>query len=112
MKDDCPAVHGLGVVVGEHHALARDAIDVGRLVADDPERVRAEVSLADIVAKDDEDVRPLGAGLRLGRGTAACVPSISTATTATPSASALTEFRTRIADLLTIACDAPTAPDA
>jgi hypothetical protein len=46
----------LGVVVGEHHAFARDAIDVRRLVAHQTERIGADVGLADIVAEDDQDI--------------------------------------------------------
>ena len=48
----------LGVVVGEHHAFAGDAVDVRRAVAHQAERIGADVGLADIVAEDDEDVRP------------------------------------------------------
>ena len=54
----------LGVVVSEHHAFFGDAIDVRRLVADQPVRVGADVGLADIVTEDDQDVRPRGRSLR------------------------------------------------
>jgi len=46
----------LGVVVREHHALACEAVDVGRLVAHHTMRVRADVRLTDVVAPDDDDV--------------------------------------------------------
>ena len=50
----------LGVVVGEHHAFAGDAVDVRRAVAHQAERIGADVGLADVVAEDDEDVRACG----------------------------------------------------
>ena len=57
----------LRVVVGEGHAFVEDAVDVGRAVAHHAAGVVADVRLADIVAEDDDDVRPpRGAGRRLG----------------------------------------------
>ena len=47
----------LAVVVGEADALARESVDVGRLVAHHPLVVRADVPVADVVAPQDEDVR-------------------------------------------------------
>jgi hypothetical protein len=46
----------LGVVVGEHHALAADAIDVRRPVTHHAKRIGADNGLADVVAHDNEDV--------------------------------------------------------
>jgi hypothetical protein len=46
----------LRVIVGEHHALMGDAVDVRRLVADQPKRIGADVRLPDVVAEDDEDI--------------------------------------------------------
>jgi hypothetical protein len=48
----------LRVVVGEHHAFFRDAVDTGRLVAHQAMRIGADVRLPDIIAKNDKDVRP------------------------------------------------------
>ena len=48
----------LGVIVGEHHAFAGDAVDVRRAIAHHAERIGADVGLSDVVAHDDEDVRP------------------------------------------------------
>jgi hypothetical protein len=56
----------LGVVVGKDRALFGDAVDVGRAVAHHTAVVRADVPVADIVAKDDEDVRLLALGLKGG----------------------------------------------
>jgi hypothetical protein len=50
----------LGVVVGEHHTLLGDAIDVRRLVSHYTERVGADIRLPDVVAEDNEDVWFLG----------------------------------------------------
>ena len=47
----------LGIVVGEHHAFLRDAVDVGRLVAHQAVRIGADVGLPDVVTPDDDDVR-------------------------------------------------------
>ena len=41
-------------VVGEDHALLRNAIDVRRLVTHQAHRVGADDGLADIVAPDDQ----------------------------------------------------------
>src|SRR6185436_1228779 len=49
----------LGIIVGKHHAFTRDAVDVGRAVAHQPERVGADVGLPDVVTEYDKDVRPL-----------------------------------------------------
>jgi len=57
----------VGVVVGEHHAFAGDAVDVGRPIAHQPEGIGADVGLADVVAEYDEDVRP-AAGWACDRG--------------------------------------------
>src|SRR5262249_46469795 len=46
----------LAVRVGEAHALAGDAIDVGRAVAHQAVAVTAQVGNADVVAPDDENV--------------------------------------------------------
>src|SRR6266403_365716 len=56
----------LRVEVGEDRALSDDAVDVWRAVAHHAAVVRAYVPVADVVAKDDEDVRP--ASGRRGRG--------------------------------------------
>jgi hypothetical protein len=47
----------LAVPVGEHRALAADAVDVGRAVAHDAHVVGADVVPADVVAHDEQDVR-------------------------------------------------------
>jgi hypothetical protein len=47
----------LTVVIGEHHPIPGDAVDVGRAVAHETERVGADVRLPDVVAPDHEDVR-------------------------------------------------------
>src|SRR5262249_56651032 len=52
----------LGVVVGEHQTFAGDAVDVQRLYSHHAERVGADIGDADVVAPDDEDVRPLPGG--------------------------------------------------
>src|SRR5262249_11430577 len=46
----------LTVIVLELDSLARDAVDVRRLVAHQAVRVGADVRDADVVAEDDEDV--------------------------------------------------------
>ena len=56
--DECRAAGGaarLAVVVGEQHAVARDAVDVGR-VSHQAVGVGTHVPDADVVAPDDEDV--------------------------------------------------------
>jgi hypothetical protein len=59
-----PAVHDLlAVIVEEHDAVAGDAVDVRRVVAHQPMRIRADVRYPDVVAVDDEDVR-LGSCVR------------------------------------------------
>ncbi len=50
----------LAVVVGEHHPLSRDAVDVRSAVAHHAVAVAAEVALPDVVAPDDQDVRLVG----------------------------------------------------
>src|SRR5262249_34582557 len=47
----------LGVIVGEHHSFAADAVDIRRPIAHQTERIGADIGLADIIAEDDEDVR-------------------------------------------------------
>jgi hypothetical protein len=47
----------LGVVIGEHHAFATDAVDIRRAIAHQAERIGADIRLPDIVAEDDQDVR-------------------------------------------------------
>jgi hypothetical protein len=46
-----------GVVVGEDHTLATDAIDVRRAVAHQTHRIGADIRQPDIIAEDHEDVR-------------------------------------------------------
>ena len=48
----------LRVVVGEHHAFAGDAVDVGGSIAHQAERVGTDIGLPDVVTVDDEDVGP------------------------------------------------------
>ena len=57
----------LGIVVGEHHALRGQLVEVGRLAGHDAAMVGADVEPADIVAHDDEDVGLLGWRLGLRR---------------------------------------------
>jgi hypothetical protein len=52
----------LAVVIGEGHALVPDAVDVGRLVADQSTGDVADVADSDVVTPDDEDVGLLGRG--------------------------------------------------
>src|SRR5215475_3704984 len=47
----------LGVIVGEHYAFLRDAIDVRRPVTHQAVRIGADVGLPDVIAPDDDDVR-------------------------------------------------------
>jgi hypothetical protein len=54
------------VRVGEDHALVGDAVDVGGLVAHHAHVVGADVELADVVAPDDENVRPVLRGRGCG----------------------------------------------
>ena len=63
----------LAVVVEELDPFASDAIDVRSLVTHEPVGVGTDIRDADVVAEDDEDVRPLSGGsgqlaLRLRRG--------------------------------------------
>src|SRR4029077_5984490 len=46
-----------GVIVGEHHTFLGDAIDIRRTIAHPAHRVGADISLPDVIAEDDEDVR-------------------------------------------------------
>ena len=46
----------LSIIVGEHHPFTRDAVDVGRLEAQQAVGVGADVGLTDVVAPDDDDV--------------------------------------------------------
>ena len=57
--DEVGAARGaarLGVVVGEHHALGGQLVEVRRLAGHDAAVVGADVEPADVVAHDDEDV--------------------------------------------------------
>ena len=49
------------------NAFFADAVDVGRAVSHQAERVGAEIGLADVVAEDDEDVGTPAGWLRRGR---------------------------------------------
>src|SRR5580704_19095059 len=51
----------LGVVIGEHHALRRQLVEVWRLAGHHSAVISADVEPADIVTHDDEYVRPLTA---------------------------------------------------
>ena len=55
---------GLGVVVGEQHALGGDLVEVRRASRHHAAVISADVPDADVVAHDDDDVGPL---LRLSR---------------------------------------------
>jgi hypothetical protein len=57
----------LGVDVSEKRALIRDAVDVWRLVAHHAAAVGTDVPETDVVAPDDNDVRPLRLSLCLCR---------------------------------------------
>ena len=46
----------IGIHVGEHHAFLGEAVDIGRLVAHQPEVVGADIGFTDVVAPDDDDV--------------------------------------------------------
>ena len=56
----------LGVVVGEHHALGGDLVEVRRASGHHAAVVGADIPHADVVAHDDDDVRPLAGGRRCG----------------------------------------------
>ena len=58
----------LSVIVGEERALLRDAVDVRRVIAHHAQVVGADVGVADIVTKDDENVGRFGAGCLRLRG--------------------------------------------
>src|SRR5262249_2196535 len=58
----------LGVDVGEKRALIRDAVDVWCLVTHHATAVGTDVPKTDVVAPDDDDVRPLRLRLSLCRG--------------------------------------------
>ena len=49
----------LAVGVGEPHPLVGDPVDVRRAIAHQPVAVAAQVRDADVVAPDDDDVRPV-----------------------------------------------------
>jgi hypothetical protein len=51
----------VGVEVREAHAVPGQRVDVGRL---DLAAERADVGVAQVVAEDDDDVRPLRLGVR------------------------------------------------
>ncbi len=55
----------LPVPIGESRALASDAVDVRGLVAHDPAVITTRVKPPDVVAHDDEDIRPLAVVGRL-----------------------------------------------
>src|SRR5271155_5257950 len=58
-RDERGAARGatlLRVIVGKDGALARYAVDVRRVVAHHAHVVGADIGVADVVAKDDEDV--------------------------------------------------------
>ena len=55
----------LGIVVGEQHALGGDLVEIRRAARHHAAVVGADVPDADVVAHDDDDVRPLR--LRLSR---------------------------------------------
>ena len=57
----------LGVVVGEHHALGGDLVEVRRAARHHAAVVGADVPDADVVAHDDDDVGPLRLRLRVRR---------------------------------------------
>ena len=54
----------LGVVVGEQHALGGDLVEVRRAPGHHAAVVGADIPHADVVAHDDDDVRPLWRRLR------------------------------------------------
>ncbi|MNL26341.1 hypothetical protein D3C87_1478610 [compost metagenome] len=58
----------LAVIVGEHHAFLGQAVDIGRLVAHEAVAVAADVGDADVVTKNNQNVR-LVRGHRLCRQT-------------------------------------------
>src|SRR3954451_20947409 len=64
------------VAVGEQHALVRDAIDVGCLVAHQAARVARQVGDSDVVAPDDDDVRLLRLRFAVTHGLLACLVSV------------------------------------
>src|SRR5690606_21284348 len=47
----------LAIVMQKSHSLVSNAIDVRRVIPHQPVAITAEVGNADVVAKDDEDVR-------------------------------------------------------
>jgi hypothetical protein len=52
----------LGVIIGEHHSLASKTVNVRCFVANHATRIRANIGLADIVAKNNENVWTLRCG--------------------------------------------------
>ena len=46
----------LTVIVGEHHALFRNAVDIRRLVTYEAKRISADIGNADVIAPDHEDI--------------------------------------------------------
>ncbi len=52
----------LAVIIGEHHALTGDTVDVGCPVAPQPHGVGADVGLANVIAPDNQDVGFIGFG--------------------------------------------------
>ena len=62
----------LGVVVGEAHALGGEPVEVRRAPGHNASVVGADVEPADVVAHDEDDVRPLSARWRLLRLCLSC----------------------------------------
>src|ERR1700722_3643637 len=56
----------LAVIIGEHGAFFGNPVDVRGVIAHQPTRVHAQVRYSDVVAKNDENVRPFR---RLRQGT-------------------------------------------
>jgi hypothetical protein len=54
----------LSVVVGENCPFLCDPVDVWRLIANYATAIGADIVDADIVAKDNQDIRPIGFGER------------------------------------------------
>ncbi len=58
----------LGIIIREHRAFSRDAIDVGRTSTHHAAMVGADIPDADVVAHDDDNVWTLWRRLRLRAG--------------------------------------------
>ena len=72
----------LGIVVGEQHALGGDLVEVRRAARHHAAVIGADVPDADVVAHDDDDVRPL---LAAAEPPPACWPVPTTRATSAPS---------------------------